>query len=70
MELFHHAEKRLLAARGVMTGTTVRSHAMSLSPHDEQYIEFLNGRVLALLDKLSLPRDPRKPAAKVDVSRP
>jgi 4-hydroxy-tetrahydrodipicolinate synthase len=59
LELFHHAEKRLLAARGVLPTTVVRRHAMGLSPHDEEYIGFLNGRVLALLDALGMKRDPR-----------
>jgi 2-keto-3-deoxy-L-arabinonate dehydratase len=59
MELFHHAEKRLLAARGILPSITVRSHAMTLTTHDEQYIEFLNSRILKLLDRLGLPYDPR-----------
>lgn len=58
MELFHHAEKRLLVARGVLREAHVRRLAMHVSDHDAAYIDFLNGRVLALLQHLGLPRNP------------
>ena len=58
MELFHHAEKRLLAARGILPAATVRDSSLSLNLHDAQHIEFLNGRILALLDRLKLERNP------------
>lgn len=58
MELFHHAEKRLLEARGVLTGSVVRQIAMGLDCHMENRISFLNEQILALLDRLGLPHNP------------
>lgn len=46
LELYHHCEKRLLAARGVPIGPRVRDLQRSLSAHEEAYIDFLNARVL------------------------
>jgi 4-hydroxy-tetrahydrodipicolinate synthase len=58
MELFHHAEKRLLKARGVMDSTVVRSLNMELSPDDERQIEFLTAKVLSALDRLGMANNP------------
>lgn len=58
MELFHHVEKRLLVARGLLESATVRQLTIQLSPDDETYIEFLNRRVLETLDTLNIPRIP------------
>ncbi|MGI8959909.1 MAG: dihydrodipicolinate synthase family protein [Bryobacteraceae bacterium] len=58
MELFHHAEKRLLATRGILDGTVVRQLTLGLDKHLEDQISFLNRQVLALLDRLGLPRNP------------
>jgi dihydrodipicolinate synthase/N-acetylneuraminate lyase len=58
LELFHHAEKLLLQARGILPNAVVREAALRLSSNDEQYIRFLNGRILGLLDYLELPRNP------------
>ena len=58
LELYHHAEKRLLAARGVLKEVEVRRAGMRLGRHDEEYIEFLNGRVLGVLDQLGMARNP------------
>jgi dihydrodipicolinate synthase/N-acetylneuraminate lyase len=58
MELFHHAEKALLQARGILPQTVVREARLALLPSDEEHIRFLNGRILALLDRLGLPHDP------------
>ena len=49
LELFHHAEKRLLRARGVLQNITVRKATMTLSAQDMEYIDRLNARVLGLL---------------------
>ncbi len=49
LELFHHAEKRLLRTRGVLQNITVRKATMTLGAQDLEYIESLNARVLALL---------------------
>ncbi len=58
MELFHHAEKRLLAARGILEGAVVRQLALVLDEHLDSRIAFLNQQVLALLDRLELPHNP------------
>ena len=58
LELFHHAEKLLLADRGVLKNTTVRELRIGIGEKDLEYIRFLNGRVLELLDSLKLPRNP------------
>jgi len=58
MELFHHAEKRLLEARGVLTGSVVRQITVGVDSHMENRISFLNEQILALLDRLKLPHNP------------
>jgi len=59
MELYHHAEKRLLAARGIIKETFVRDPGRDLDLRDATHIDFLNTNVLALLDRLKMPRCPR-----------
>jgi 2-keto-3-deoxy-L-arabinonate dehydratase len=61
MELFHHAEKRLLVARGILQEAVVRQLTLSLDRHLEDRISFLNGQILALLDRLELPHNPILP---------
>lgn len=51
LELFHHAEKLLLHARGILAHTTVRKATLQLSAHDLDYIAFLNNRILRLLEE-------------------
>jgi 4-hydroxy-tetrahydrodipicolinate synthase len=58
MELFHHAEKRLLEARGILTESVVRQLTMGLDQHTDDHISFLNQQVLALLDRLNLSHNP------------
>jgi 4-hydroxy-tetrahydrodipicolinate synthase len=58
MELYHHAEKRLLAARGIIGESRVRDLRMDLAAHDAEHIDFLNANILALLDRLKMPRCP------------
>ena len=58
MELFHHAEKLLLVARGILKEAVVRQLTLQLDRHTEDRISFLNERILALLDRLALPRNP------------
>lgn len=60
MELYHHAEKRLLAERRVITSSIVRDIALTLHPLDAQHISFLNRNILALLDRLQMPRCPMR----------
>jgi 4-hydroxy-tetrahydrodipicolinate synthase len=56
MELYHHAEKRLLVARGIIQVSFVRDLQLELSPLDAEQIDFLNANILALLDSLKMPR--------------
>ena len=58
MELYHHAEKKLLQARGILASTTVRDASMDVRASDMEHIDFLNSRILALLDRLHLRRNP------------
>jgi 4-hydroxy-tetrahydrodipicolinate synthase len=67
MELFHHAEKRLLTARGVLSGVVVRQLTLELDKYLEDRISFLNDQILALLDHVGLPRNP---ALATSVSEP
>ena len=62
MELFHHAEKRLLAARGILPEAFVRQLTLKLDRHTEDRISFLNQQILALLHRLELPLNPLIPA--------
>jgi len=58
MELFHHAEKRLLKARGVLESVFVRQSNRELDQDEERHIDFLNGQFLNSLDRLGLARSP------------
>jgi dihydrodipicolinate synthase/N-acetylneuraminate lyase len=58
MELFHHAEKRLLRARGILQNAFVREARMELGDGNARHIDFLNTRVLASLDQLGIARNP------------
>jgi 2-keto-3-deoxy-L-arabinonate dehydratase len=58
LELYHHAEKRLLQARGVLDTVVVRRPRMTLSNHEAAHIDFVNRRILALLDQFGMPRNP------------
>jgi dihydrodipicolinate synthase/N-acetylneuraminate lyase len=58
MELFHHAEKRLLQARGILQDAFVRQASMEIGEDDARHIDFLNRKVLASLDRLGIPRNP------------
>jgi 4-hydroxy-tetrahydrodipicolinate synthase len=57
LELFHHAEKRLLEARGVLRSAVVRQATVQLSTYDREHIGRLNDRILRLLDELGIARD-------------
>jgi 4-hydroxy-tetrahydrodipicolinate synthase len=52
MEFFHFAEKRLLESRGLLRKTTVRDLTITPDETDRAHAEFLNQRILALLDRL------------------
>jgi len=58
MELYHYAEKSLLTARGVTAETYVREPRRDLDAHTRAHIDFLNANILALLDRLKMPRCP------------
>jgi len=54
MELFHHLEKRLLVARGVLEHAVVRRASLTPDPQVLAYGEFLNQRVLEAVAELEL----------------
>lgn len=54
MELYHHCEKRLLRARGLLEVTAVRHPRYCLDHHTESHIDFLNDVILSELDRQSL----------------
>lgn len=58
LELYHHAEKSLLQARGVLAGAHVREARLEPGAREKEHLEFLNGRILALLERLGLPANP------------
>lgn len=58
LELLHHVEKSLLAARGIIPEAIVREASLEVNVHDRQHILFLNGKILEALDRLKLPRNP------------
>ena len=51
MELYHHCEKRLLRARGLLSSTVVRNPTFQLDASTEAHIDFLNDIVLAAVVK-------------------
>lgn len=61
MELFHHAEKALLKARGLLEEANVREPGLRLRAGEEAHIAFLNKKVLDLLDEIGLPHNPLSP---------
>ncbi len=62
LEFFHHAEKALLVARGILPHAYVRDVTLTLDETDRAHIEFLNRKVIELVlkerigDPLSLSR--------------
>jgi dihydrodipicolinate synthase/N-acetylneuraminate lyase len=66
LELYHHAEKLLLEARGIMSATTVRQATRTLRENEAKHIRFLNTKILNLLDHFGFPRNPvRKATVRV-----
>jgi dihydrodipicolinate synthase/N-acetylneuraminate lyase len=57
MELYHHAEKLLLEARGIISGAIVRQASRTLRESEARHIQFLNGKILSLLDRFGFPRN-------------
>jgi 4-hydroxy-tetrahydrodipicolinate synthase len=58
MELFHHAEKSLLCARGILSTPVVREATLQLTSGEREHLDFLNGRIVSLLERLEMPRNP------------
>jgi 4-hydroxy-tetrahydrodipicolinate synthase len=54
MEFFHHVEKALLTARGVLPASIVREATFTVGSNDQAHIDFLNRKVLEWLDHLGL----------------
>ena len=53
-ELYHHCEKRLLKARGLLSNTTVREPALRLDAAVDAHIDGINARILQELAKHGL----------------
>ncbi len=53
-ELYHHCEKRLLKARGLLANTTVREPALRLDAAVDAHIDAINARILQELAKHGL----------------
>lgn len=58
LEFFHHTEKSLLTARGLLPAPLVREATLTVAPDDQVHIEFLNQKILEWLDHLGLRRQP------------
>ncbi|OGG46857.1 MAG: hypothetical protein A3F84_00260 [Candidatus Handelsmanbacteria bacterium RIFCSPLOWO2_12_FULL_64_10] len=58
MELFHHADKKLLVARGLLPGAHVREATLRVDPTSAAYGDLLTRKVLEKLDQLHIPRNP------------
>ena len=57
LELYHHAEKLLLEARGIISGSIVRQASRTLSENEAKHIRFLNSKILNVLDQFGFPRN-------------
>jgi dihydrodipicolinate synthase/N-acetylneuraminate lyase len=62
MEVYHHAEKLLLRARGIISRAVVRQATRTLGEPEARHIQFLNAKILSLLDRSGLPRNPVRQA--------
>lgn len=49
LEFFHHAEKSLLASRGVLSDPNVRDLTLTVNEIDREHLNFLNQKVLDLI---------------------
>jgi 2-keto-3-deoxy-L-arabinonate dehydratase len=56
LELYHHAEKLLLEARGIISESIVRQAGRTLRGNEAKHIRFLNAKILSLLDHFGFPR--------------
>lgn len=54
LEFFHHAEKSLLAARGVLSNPVVRDATLTVNEVDRHHIDFLNSKIITLAKKQAL----------------
>lgn len=58
MELFHHADKKLLVERGLIRTAHVREATLTVDPTSAAYGDLLMRKVLEKLDELGIPRKP------------
>ena len=54
LEFFHHAEKALLVARGVLSHAEVRDATLTIHEIDRAHIDFLNRKVIDLVSRQKL----------------
>jgi len=58
MEFYHHAEKRLLAACGIIGESFVRDPCRDLDPLDAAHIDLPNDNILGLVGRWIMPPCP------------
>lgn len=61
LEFFHHAEKSLLVARGVLSDANVREATLTVGPDDQAHLKFLNRKVIEFLARHELASSDAKP---------
>jgi hypothetical protein len=49
LEFFHHTEKALLVARGVLPEVIIRDATLTVGTDDQAHIKFLNRKILEWL---------------------
>ena len=54
LEFFHHAEKALLVARGVLPRACVRDATLTVNEIDRAHIDFLNRKIVAMAHRQQL----------------
>ncbi len=65
LEFFHHAEKALLVARGVLSDPRVRDITLTIDEVDRAHIDFLNGKLLDLVRSRKIIGQPAGSSAKL-----
>ncbi|MGB8479125.1 MAG: dihydrodipicolinate synthase family protein [Acidobacteriaceae bacterium] len=65
IEFFHHAEKALLVARGVLTEPEVRDATLTVDPIDRAHINFLNRKMLDLVRRSKTGYDTTRSSSEV-----
>jgi 2-keto-3-deoxy-L-arabinonate dehydratase len=65
IEFFHHAEKALLVARGVLAEPQVRDATLTVDEIDREHIDFLNRKILDLVRRQKMDVHTHLPSGEV-----